>query len=61
MNKEGFGSQNSMALVESATEGGKDMQTTKCLITKLPLESAVRAFPAAFPNFCIVWRMNSDI
>lgn len=28
MSKEGFGSQNSMALVESATVDGKDMQIT---------------------------------
>ena len=48
MNKEGFGSQNSMALGKSATVDGKDMQTTKCLVTKLPLESAVRSLVVHF-------------
>ena len=48
MNKKGFESQNSMALIESATMDGKNMQTTKCLVTKLPLESAVRSLVVHF-------------
>ena len=37
-----------MALVESATVDWKDMQTTKCLVTKLPFESAVRSLVVHF-------------
>ena len=48
MNKEGFGSQNSMALVESATVDGKEMQTTKCLITKLPFRECCKEDSSAF-------------
>ena len=48
MNKEGFGSQNSMALGKSATVDGKDMQTTKCLVTKLPSRECCKEVSSAF-------------
>jgi len=48
MNKEGFGSQNSMALAESATVDGKDMQTSKCLVTKATLRECCKELSSAF-------------
>ena len=65
MNKEGFGSQNSMALVESATVDGKDMQAFKCLLTKQPLEGAVRSlvvhFVLGYPSIIEVRAQGSGV